>query len=168
MKKLNKQEIELLKPLVKAYGLANLSDTENNKLSSELCCTVCNPIADCIRAILKDEDLIQVFFDGGYNLNENDFYDLIWHCEQIANEKQKEIEDIEKAKKELENNQYTEIRNLKKLNIEYFKLNENSNTIYFINHYLKGYNEYSISKFTDCNSERFVKPSKKVFIDFTF
>ena len=65
-------------------------------------------------------------------------------------------------------NQYTEIKNLNKLNIKYFKLNENSNTVYYINHYLKGYNEYSISKFEDMNSERFVKPSKKVFIDFEF
>ena len=31
------------------------------------------------------------------------------------------------------NNQFTEIRNLNKLNIKYFKLNENSNTVYYIN-----------------------------------
>ena len=66
------------------------------------------------------------------------------------------------------NNQFTEIRNLNKLNIKYFKLNENSNTVYYINHYLKGYNEYSISKWHDMNSEWFVNPSKKVFIDFEF
>ena len=38
----------------------------------------------------------------------------------------------------------------------------------FFNHYLKDYKEYSISKFDDMNSERFVKPTKKVFINFDF
>ena len=33
---------------------------------------------------------------------------------------------------------------------------------------LKDYKEYSISKFEDMNSERFVKPNRKVFVDFTF
>ena len=57
---------------------------------------------------------------------------------------------------------------LKKNKITYFKLKETSNTVFYVNHYLKGYKEYSISKFEDMNFEKFVKPTKKVFVDFTF
>ena len=46
---------------------------------------------------------------------------------------------------------------LKKNKIEYFKLKETSNTVFYVNHYLKGYKEYSISKFEDMNFEKFVK-----------
>ena len=57
---------------------------------------------------------------------------------------------------------------LKKNKIEYFKLKETSNTVFYVNHYLKDYKEYSISKFEDMNFEKFVKPTRKVFTDFTF
>ena len=57
---------------------------------------------------------------------------------------------------------------LKKNKIEYFKLKETSNTVFYVNHYLKDYKEYSISKFEDMNFEKFVKPTRKVFVDFTF
>ena len=57
---------------------------------------------------------------------------------------------------------------LKKNKITYFKLKETSNTVFYVNHYLKDYKEYSISKFEDMNFEKFVKPTRKVFIDFTF
>jgi hypothetical protein len=57
---------------------------------------------------------------------------------------------------------------LKKNKITYFKLKETSNTVFYVNHYLKDYKEYSISKFEDMNFEKFVKPTRKVFTDFTF
>jgi len=159
MKTLNKKEIQLLKELKKAYEIAN---NINNFV-------VCNSLEKAIQTLLKNDNVIEKFIDvSAYecfiNYIGQDFDSFINHYNELV----KEYNDIVQAQKELENNQYTEIRNLRKLNIEYFKLNENSNTVYFINHYLKGYNEYSISKFNDCNSERFVKPSKKVFIDFTF
>jgi len=64
--------------------------------------------------------------------------------------------------------EYLQMNELKKNKVIYFKLKETSNTIYYVNDYLKGYKEYSISKFDDMNSERFVKPTKKVFINFDF
>tara|TARA_A100001011_G_scaffold267455_1_gene276498 strand:- start:37 stop:495 length:459 start_codon:yes stop_codon:yes gene_type:complete len=152
MKTLNKQEIKLLKELKKAYEIANSINYNADFFNS---------IEKAIQTILKSNDKsFQLFIDY---IGE-DFNSFIKHYNRAV----KEYNDIEKAKKELENNQYTEIRNLRKLNIEYFKLNENSNAVYFINDYLKGYNEYSISRFDDMNSERFVKPNKKVFINFTF
>jgi len=159
MKTLNKQEIKLLKELKTAYEIAN---NINNFV-------VCNCLETSIQAILKNENVIEKFIEvDGYQLFidyiGSSFDSFIKHYNELLNEYNNKIN----VQKELENNQYTEIRNLNKLNIKYFKLNENSNTVYFINDYLKGYNEYSISKFTDCNSERFVKPSKKVFIDFEF
>ena len=57
---------------------------------------------------------------------------------------------------------------LKKNKITYFKLKETSNTVFYVNHYLKDYKGYSISKFEDMNFEKFVKPTRKVFTDFTF
>ena len=57
---------------------------------------------------------------------------------------------------------------LKKNKITYFKLKETSNIVFYVNHYLKDYKEYSISKFDDMNFEKFVKPTRKVFTDFTF
>ena len=57
---------------------------------------------------------------------------------------------------------------LKKNKITYFKLKETSNIVFYVNHYLKDYKEYSISKFEDMNFEKFVKPTRKVFTDFTF
>jgi len=61
-----------------------------------------------------------------------------------------------------------ELRELNKNKIEYFKLSENSNTVWFINHYNRDDKTFSISKFEDVNAERFIKASKKVFTDFTF
>jgi len=63
---------------------------------------------------------------------------------------------------------YLKMNELKKNKVTYFKLKETSNTVFYVNHYLKDYKEYSISKFEDMNSERFVKPTRKVFVDFTF
>lgn len=63
---------------------------------------------------------------------------------------------------------YLKMNELKKNNQTYFKLNEKSKDIYFVNHYLTGFREYSISKFDDVNFERFVSPTKKVFVDFEF
>ena len=61
-----------------------------------------------------------------------------------------------------------ELRELKKSNIEYFKLNQFSNTVWFINHYNPEDKTYSISKFEDINAERFIKGTTQVFIDFDF
>ena len=61
-----------------------------------------------------------------------------------------------------------ELRELNKNKIEYFKLNQNSNTVWFINHYNREDKTFSISKFEDINAERFIKASKKVFTNFTF
>jgi hypothetical protein len=61
-----------------------------------------------------------------------------------------------------------ELRELNKNKIHYFKLNENSNTVWFINHYNRDDKTYSVSKFDDINSEKFIKASKKVFTDFEF
>tara|TARA_B100000963_G_scaffold351122_1_gene362282 strand:+ start:1519 stop:1707 length:189 start_codon:yes stop_codon:yes gene_type:complete len=61
-----------------------------------------------------------------------------------------------------------ELRELKKSNIEYFKLNQFSNTVWFINHYNREDKTYSISKFEDINAERFIKGTTQVFIDFDF
>ena len=61
-----------------------------------------------------------------------------------------------------------ELRELKKSNIEYFKLNQFSSTVWFINHYNREDKTYSISKFEDVNAERFVKGTTEVFIDFDF
>jgi len=61
-----------------------------------------------------------------------------------------------------------ELRELKKSNVEYFKLNQFSNTVWFINHYNREDKTYSISKFEDINAERFIKGTTQVFIDFDF
>lgn len=54
----------------------------------------------------------------------------------------------------------------------YFKLLNNkgvaSKKIYFVNHYERSIKKYSISPFDDINSEKFVKPSQKITIDFEF
>ena len=61
-----------------------------------------------------------------------------------------------------------ELREVNKNKIEYFKLSQNSNTVWFINHYTRDDKTYSISKFDDINCEKFIKASKKVFTDFEF
>ena len=63
---------------------------------------------------------------------------------------------------------YLKMNELKKNNQIYFKLKETSKDIYFVNHYLTGFREYSISKFEDVNFERFVSPTRKVSVDFEF
>ncbi len=60
------------------------------------------------------------------------------------------------------------IKDLKKSNEEYFKLNADSSVVYIVNHYDRGSKTYSISPVEDCNRETFVKPSRKIYIGFTY
>jgi hypothetical protein len=49
-----------------------------------------------------------------------------------------------------------------------FKLKEDSNKVYIINHYNHSDKTYSVSQYDDINKERFIKANKDVFIGFTF
>lgn len=55
---------------------------------------------------------------------------------------------------------------------EYFTLKQinepNENQVYIKGDYDRGSKTFSCSKFSDTNSERFIKGSKQVFIGFTF
>lgn len=72
----------LLGKLVDAYYLANLSDAKPDgkdfwiSLSPELCSTVCLPLSQAIRAILKsyDDNEINDWINGGMYMNEIDTF----------------------------------------------------------------------------------------------
>ena len=65
-----------------------------------------------------------------------------------------------------------EYRKNKKIYSPYFKLVDSkgnlSKKVYFINHYDKSSKKYSISDTKDINSERFVKSSQKISVDFEY
>lgn len=64
--------------------------------------------------------------------------------------------------------QYLQVNQLKTNDITFFKLSENSNTVWVVDHYNKGYKTYSISKYEDVGSWKEVKATRKVFVDFTY
>jgi len=72
----------LLGKLVDAYQLANLSDAEPDgkdfwmSLSTELCSTVCLPLEQAMRAILKsyDDNDVNDWLSGGMYMNAIDTF----------------------------------------------------------------------------------------------
>ena len=74
----------LLGKLVDAYYMANLSDAKTdgkdfwNSLSPDLCSTVCFPLEQAMRAILKSYDNMEVsaWIGGGMYMAEVDTFDI--------------------------------------------------------------------------------------------
>lgn len=74
----------LLGKLVDAYYMANLSDAEAdgkdfwNSLSPDLCATVCMPLAQAMRAILKSYDYNEViaWIGGGMYMAQVETFDI--------------------------------------------------------------------------------------------
>jgi hypothetical protein len=71
-------------------------------------------------------------------------------------------------KNEIEEVSQITIKALKRNKEEFFKLSPNSNTVYIVNHYDRTSKSYSISPFEDCNKEKFIKSSRKIYIGFTY
>ncbi len=51
---------------------------------------------------------------------------------------------------------------------EMIKLNADSNTVYIRNHYDRASKRYSVTRWDDCGSERFMKATRSVVVGFTF
>ena len=64
------------------------------------------------------------------------------------------------------------IKDLKKSKEYYFKLvnskGEESKTIYYCNGYVRALKKYSISNVNDICSEKFIKPTQQITVDFEY